>query len=451
MNTTICAVSTAMGVGAISIIRVSGPEAIAIVNSIFKGKNLLEVKSHTINYGHIVYNEEIIDEVLVSVMRAPKTFTMEDVVEINSHGGPAITKKILEILLLSGCEPAEPGEFTKRAFLNGRIDLVEAEAVQDLVVSESEKSRKMAISGLTGNLSNMIKDIRKEIIDVQANIEVNIDYPEYEEGEKYTKDTLLPRINKIDVMLTNLLKNAENGKMIKDGISLALLGKPNVGKSSILNAFLEEEKAIVTNIPGTTRDVVEGRFVLDGIILNIIDTAGIRETDDIVEKIGVERSKNVSKNADLIVYVISSEDGLSKEDEEFIKVNNDKKIILFVNKNDLSDKNIEIDYLNKNNIIYGNTVSNDGLDSLKNKIREMFNLEKIDNSNYTYLANVRQVSLIKQAELKIKNIIETIDNLPLDVFTIDLREAYDLLGEIIGETYKEDLLDELFSKFCLGK
>ena len=451
MNSTICAVSTAMGVGAISIIRVSGPEAIAIVNSIFKGKNLLEVKSHTINYGHIVYNEEIIDEVLVSVMRAPKTFTMEDVVEINSHGGPAITKKILEILLLSGCEPADPGEFTKRAFLNGRIDLVEAEAVQDLVVSESEKSRKMAISGLTGNLSNMIIDIRKEIIDVQANIEVNIDYPEYEEGEKYTKDTLLPRINKIDVMLTNLLKNAENGRMIKDGISLALLGKPNVGKSSILNAFLEEEKAIVTNIPGTTRDVVEGRFILDGIILNIIDTAGIRETDDIVEKIGVERSKNASKNADLIVYVISSEDGLYKDDEEFIKANSDKKLILFVNKNDLSDKNIKIDYLNKNNIIYGNTVSNDGLDSLKNKIREMFNLEKLENSNYTYLANVRQVSLIKQAELKIKNIIETIDNLPLDVFTIDLREAYDLLGEIIGETYKEDLLDELFSKFCLGK
>ena len=451
MNSTICAISTATGVGAISIIRVSGPKAIEIVNSIFKGKNLLEVKSHTINYGHIIYNSEIIDEVLVSVMRAPKTFTTEDVVEINSHGGPAITKKILKILLLSGCEPAEAGEFTKRAFLNGRIDLTQAEAVQDLVVSESEKSRKMAISGLTGSLSNMIKDIRKEVIDVQANIEVNIDYPEYEEGEKYTKETLLPRINKIDIMLTDLLKNAENGKLIKDGITLALLGKPNVGKSSILNAFLEEEKAIVTNIPGTTRDVVEGRFVLDGIILNIIDTAGIRETDDIVEKIGVERSKNASKNADLIVYVISSEDGLSKEDEEFIKDNCDKKLILFVNKNDLSDKNIEIDYLNKDNIIYGNTVSNDGLNSLKDKIRSLFNLEKIENSNYTYLANIRQISLIKKADAKIKNILDNMDNLPLDIFTIDLREAYELLGEIIGETYKEDLLDELFSKFCLGK
>ncbi len=451
MNSTICAISTATGVGAISIIRVSGPKAIEIVNSIFKGKNLLEVKSHTINYGHIIYNSEIIDEVLVSVMRAPKTFTTEDVVEINSHGGPAITKKILKILLLSGCEPAEAGEFTKRAFLNGRIDLTQAEAVQDLVVSESEKSRKMAISGLTGSLSNMIKDIRKEVIDVQANIEVNIDYPEYEEGEKYTKETLLPRINKIDIMLTDLLKNAENGKLIKDGITLALLGKPNVGKSSILNAFLEEEKAIVTNIPGTTRDVVEGRFVLDGIILNIIDTAGIRETDDIVEKIGVERSKNASKNADLIVYVISSEDGLSKEDEEFIKDNRDKKLILFVNKNDLSDKNIEIDYLNKDNIIYGNTVSNDGLNSLKDKIRSLFNLEKIENSNYTYLANIRQISLIKKADAKIKNILDNMDNLPLDIFTIDLREAYELLGEIIGETYKEDLLDELFSKFCLGK
>ncbi len=451
MNSTICAISTAMGVGAISIIRISGPDAIKIVNSIFKGKNLLEVDSHTINYGHIVYKEEIIDEVLVSVMRAPKTFTVEDVVEINSHGGPAITKKILEILLLSGCEPAEPGEFTKRAFLNGRIDLTQAEAVQDLVVSESEKSRKMAINGLSGSLSKLIKDIRKEIIDVQANIEVNIDYPEYEEGEKYTKDTLLPRIQNINIMLTNLLDNAQNGKMIKDGITVAILGKPNVGKSSILNAFLEEEKAIVTNIPGTTRDVVEGRFILDGIILNIIDTAGIRETEDVVEKIGVEKSKKASKDADLIIYVISAEDGISVDDSEFIKSNIDKKIIIFINKNDLSDNRLKIDYVNQESIIYGNTISSDGLDALKDKIRDMFNLNELDNSNYTFLSNARQISLIKEASLKINNIIETIDNLPLDVFTIDLKNAYELLGEIIGETYKEDLIDELFSKFCLGK
>ncbi len=424
MNSTICAVSTAVGVGAISIIRVSGPKAIEIVNSIFRGKDLLEVNSHTINYGHIVYNEEIIDEVLVSVMRAPKTFTTEDVVEINSHGGPAITKKIIEILLLSGCEPADPGEFTKRAFLNGRIDLVEAEAVQDLVTSESEKARKLAINQLNGTLSNNIKDIRKEIMDVQANIEVNIDYPEYEEGEKYTKETLLPRIEKINIMLTNLLKSAENGKIVKNGINVALLGKPNVGKSSILNAFLEEEKAIVTDIPGTTRDIVEGKYVLDGVILNIIDTAGIRETTDVVEKIGVEKSIKASNNADLLIYVISLDEGLTKEDEEFIKSNIDKKMIIFVNKTDLSNNKIELDYVNQNYIVYGNTVNNDGLDALKEKIRIMFNLNEIEASNYDFLSNVRQISLIKQASDKIKNIIDSIDNLPLDVFTIDLREAY---------------------------
>lgn len=451
MNSTICAISTAVGVGAISIIRVSGPKAIEIVNSIFRGKDLLEVNSHTINYGHIVYNEEIIDEVLVSVMRAPKTFTMEDVVEINTHGGPAITKKIIEILLLSGCEPADPGEFTKRAFLNGRIDLVEAEAVQDLVTSESEKARKLAINQLNGTLSNNIKDIRKEIMDVQANIEVNIDYPEYEEGEKYTKETLLPRIEKINIMLTDLLKSAENGKIVKNGINVALLGKPNVGKSSILNAFLEEEKAIVTDIPGTTRDIVEGKYVLDGVILNIIDTAGIRETTDVVEKIGVEKSIKASNNADLLIYVISLDEGLTKEDEEFVKSNIDKKMIIFVNKTDLSNNKIELDYVNQNYIVYGNTVNNDGLDALKEKIRIMFNLNEIEASNYDFLSNVRQISLIKQASDKIKNIIDSIDNLPLDVFTIDLREAYELLGEIIGETYKDDLLDELFSKFCLGK
>ena len=451
MNSTICAISTAMGVGAISIIRVSGPKAIEIVNSIFKGKNLLEVKSHTINYGHIVYNNEIIDEVLVSVMRAPKTFTMEDVVEINTHGGPAITSKILEILLISGCIPAEPGEFTKRAFLNGRIDLTQAEAIQDLVTSESEKSRKLAISGLTGSLSSMIKDIRKEIMDVQANIEVNIDYPEYEEGEKYTKETLLPRIEKINIMLTNILKSAESGKMIKNGINIALLGKPNVGKSSILNAFLEEEKAIVTNIPGTTRDVVEGKYILDGIILNIIDTAGIRETEDMVEKIGVDRSLKSAENADLIIYVISSEDLLTSDDEKVLKSLNNKKILLFINKNDLSDKKLETNYVKNENIIYGNTLFLEGLNDLKNKIRELFNLNEIENSNYTFLSNARQLSLIKGASEKIKNILDTMDNLPLDVFTIDLRDAYELLGTIIGETYKEDLLDELFSKFCLGK
>jgi len=451
MDRTICAVSTAVGVGAISIIRVSGAEAIDIVNSIFKGNNLLEVPTHTINYGYIVYNDETIDEVLVSVMRAPKTFTMEDVVEINSHGGPAIVNRILEILLISGCKLADPGEFTKRAFLNGRIDLVEAEAVQDLVTSESEKSRKLAINQLTGTLSSSISDIRKEILDIQANIEVNIDYPEYEEGEKYTKETLLPKINNIKVMLTNLLKSAENGKIIKNGITIALLGKPNVGKSSILNAFLEEEKAIVTPIAGTTRDVVEGKFILNGIVLNIIDTAGIRETEDVVEKIGVERSLKMAETADLVIYVVSSDELITSEDEAVLKQIKDKKLIIFVNKNDLSDNKLELDYIDEDNIIYGNTINFDGLNGLKEKISYLFNINEIEESNYTFLSNARQLSLIKQASAYIDNIISLIDDLPLDVFCIDLNNAYEVLGEIIGESYKEDLLDELFSKFCLGK
>ena len=451
MDSTICAVSTAIGVGAISIIRISGPNAIDIVNSIYKGKDLLNVNSHTINYGYIIYNNEIIDEVLVSVMRAPKTFTMEDVVEINSHGGPAVVNKILEILLLSGCTLANPGEFTKRAFLNGRIDLIEAEAIQDLISSESEKSRKMALKQLRGSLSREIINIRKFIMDVLANIEVNIDYPEYEEGEKYTKETLLPKIIKIKDMLTNLLNSAENGKIVKNGISIALLGKPNVGKSSILNAFLEEDKAIVTPIAGTTRDVVEGKFILDGIVLNIIDTAGIRETEDVVEKIGVERSLNMADIADLVIYVVDNENLVDRKDEEILRKIKDKKLIIFVNKNDLIDKKLVIDYINPCSIVYGNTINSNGLDALKDKIKELFNIGEIEESNYTFLSNARQVSLIREASNYIENIINLIDSLPLDVFSIDLNNAYELLGEIIGETYKDDLLDELFAKFCLGK
>lgn len=450
MNSTICAISTSLGVGAISIIRVSGAESIKIVNNIFDGKDLTKVPTHTIHYGHIVYNNEIIDEVLVSVMRAPKTFTMEDIVEINSHGGPATTNKILELLLLNGCDQAEPGEFTKRAFLNGRIDLVEAESISDLISSQTEKSRKLAINGVTKNLSNKINDIRKDIIDIQANIEVNIDYPEYEEGEKYTKESLKPLIDKVYTKINKLLSNSKNGKIIKDGISVALVGKPNVGKSSILNALLEEEKAIVTNIPGTTRDIVEGKINLNGIILNIIDTAGIRKTNDIVEQIGVEKSLKMIEEADLIIYVLNNNEELTEEELNTLKELESKQSIIFINKNDLESK-IDLSKINNPNIVTGNTLSYDGLINLKNMIIKLFNLNEIEQDDYTYLSNARQIALITKAKNMIENIYNNFEFVPIDMFTIDLKKTYEILGEIIGETYKDDLLDELFSKFCLGK
>ena len=450
MNSTICAISTSLGVGAISIIRVSGPNAIKIVNNLFDGKDLTKVSTHTIHYGHIVSNKEIIDEVLVSVMLAPKTFTMEDIVEINSHGGPATTNKILELLLLNGCTQAEPGEFTKRAFLNGRIDLVEAESISDLISSQTEKSRKLAINGVTKNLSNKINDIRKDIMDIQANIEVNIDYPEYEEGEKYTKESLKPLIDKVYSKINELLLNSKNGKIIKDGISVALVGKPNVGKSSILNALLEEEKAIVTNIPGTTRDIVEGKINLDGIMLNIIDTAGIRKTNDIVEQIGVEKSLKMIDEADLIIYVLNNNEELTSEDLETIKELQSKQSIIFINKNDLDNK-LDLKRLSNYNIITGNTLNYEGLTNLKNEIKRLFNLNEIEQEDYTYLSNARQIALITKAKDMIENIYNNFENVPIDMFTIDLKNTYETLGEIIGATYKDDLLDELFSKFCLGK
>ena len=450
MTDTICAISTSLGVGAISIIRVSGTDAIRVVNSIFKGKDLTKVESHTINYGHIVYNNEIIDEVLVSVMKSPKTFTMEDVVEINSHGGISTTNKVLEVLLLSGARLAEPGEFTKRAFLNGRIDLVNAEAVGDLITAKTEKSRKLAINQLTGNVSNLIKNIRSEILEIIANMEVNIDYPEYEEGEDYTVSRFLEKIMQVKNKLDKLVANSTDGKIVKTGINVALLGKPNVGKSSILNKFLDEEKAIVTNIPGTTRDIVEGNFTLRGIEINVIDTAGIRETSDIVEKLGVEKSLKISENADLIIYVLDGTNKITDEDFDMLKKLKDKKVIIFINKSDMSI-NIDKKMLKDFDVIIGNTKDDNGLDALKEKIVKLFNIDELEQYDYTFLSNAMDISLIKKSSEILNNIPLNINTLPIDIFIIDLRKIYDLLGELIGETYKDDLLDEMFSKFCLGK
>jgi len=449
MNDTIAAISTTMGVGAISIIRVSGNDSINVVNKIFKGKDLTKVDSHTITYGHIIDNENIIDEVLVSIMRAPKTFTREDVVEINTHGGIAITNKVLELLLLNGCRLAEPGEFTKRAFLNGRIDLIEAEGVMDLINSKTEKSRKLAINQVNGEVSKLIKDLRQKVIEILANIEVNIDYPEYEDIEEMTNSMILTNIDSIEKEIKNILRHSEDSKLIKEGIKTIIIGSPNVGKSSILNRLLNEEKAIVTDIAGTTRDIVEGNVQIDGIILNMIDTAGIRETDDVVESIGVKKSLDLINEADLILYVLNNNEVLTTEEKEILQKIKDKNHIVIVNKIDLENK---LDLNELSNYIQMSVKDNLGIDELRNKIKEMFNLEQIEQNDYTYLSSARSISLLKKSLESLDAVKTGIENnMPVDMVEIDLKQMWSTLGEIIGETYTDELIDQLFSQFCLGK
>ena len=450
MNDTICAISTALGVGAISIIRVSGDEAIDIVNKIFD-KDLIKKESHTINYGHIVYNGEIIDEVMVSIMKSPKTFTKEDIVEINSHGGVAVTNKVLEILLLEGARLAEPGEFTKRAFLNGRIDLVEAESIMDLIESKTETSRKLAISGMEGKVSKLVKNIIDNLVKVNANIEVNIDYPEYEDIEIVTKEKIEEMSKYINKELTKLLNESENGKLIKDGINTLILGRPNVGKSSILNKLIEEDKAIVTSVAGTTRDIVEGQIKVNGILLNIIDTAGVRETEDIVEKIGVEKSLSLVNDADLIILVFNNNEKLTDEDKKLLEYTKEKKRIIVINKIDL-ENNLDISNLKNERIVKVSALKDSGIENLKNEINDMFNLEEINLGDFTYLSNSRQISLVKKAVEISKNLEEALNNdVPIDLLEIDIKEICEILGEIIGESYDDKLIDTLFSNFCLGK
>lgn len=447
MNDTICAIATSLGVGAISIIRMSGKDSLKIIKEIFTGK-IKEKESHVIKYGYIKDNDQVIDEVLVSIMLAPKSYTMEDIIEINCHGGIAITNKILELLLNKGCRLAEPGEFTKRAYLNGRIDLTQAESVMDMIVSSTDMASNLAINNIRGNLSNMIKNIRQKILELQANIEVNIDYPEYEDAEVITKDTIIPKLQNIKDELLKLLLSAKDGQIIKNGINISLVGRPNVGKSSILNCLLDENKAIVTDVAGTTRDIVEGEVTLNGIKLNFIDTAGIRKTNDKVEAIGVQKSMESIHKSDLVILVLNNNEELTSEDRDIINELTDINYIIFVNKNDLVS-NLTIDY---NNVVFGNTTSLNGLDNLKSKIIEMFNLDQIKVNDVTYLTNARQISLVKKSIESIDNALKNANNnIPVDMLAIDVKATWDILGEIIGATYKDELLDELFSKFCLGK
>ncbi len=451
MEDTIVAIGTALGESAINIIKLSGKDAINIVNKNFKGKDLTKVETHTINYGHIIENKEIIDEVLVTVFKAPKTFTKENVVEINCHGGIATTNKILELMLASGARLAEPGEFLKRAYLNGRIDLIEAESVQDLISAKTETARKMSIKGIDGSLSKIIKNLREKILAVIANIEVNIDYPEYEDAIVITNKILKQNIKEIKTNLEEILKQSKNGKVIKNGIRVGILGKPNVGKSSLLNLLINEEKAIVTDIEGTTRDIVEGSIILNGIEINFIDTAGIRKTTNYVEQIGVKKSYEILETADLLLVLLDNSKKLTKEDKEILEKTNKKDVIILLNKIDL-DQKIEIKDLNKYKILNISVKENQGIEELKKLIISKFKLDKIANSDYTYLSNARQITLIKEC-VKIANQIEKSNNqgIDVDLIEIDLKRLWDKLGEITGETYKDELLDEIFSKFCLGK
>lgn len=451
MNDTIAAISTTLGVGAISIIRVSGSDAIKIVNSIFKGKDLKKVESHTISYGHIKDGDNLLDEVLVSVMKSPKTFTTEDIVEINCHGGIATTNKVLEAVLKNGARLAEPGEFTKRAFLNGRIDLSQAESTMDLINAKTESKRKAALNGLDGYVSKLIKNLRQEILEVLATIEVNIDYPEYEDIETMTNEKLKPKIENVIKKIEKIIKESENGKVLTSGIKTVIIGRPNVGKSSLLNRLLDEEKAIVTDIEGTTRDTVEGSITINGVMLDIIDTAGIRETNDIVEKIGVNKSYSLIESADLVIIVLNNNEKLTEEDKNILDYCKNKKVIVVINKSDLADK-IDISNITYENIIRTNTVDLNGLDDLKDKIVELFNLEELTKEDYKYLNNVRQISLIKEARDILLESLNGINNAtPVDLVEIDIKRAWEKLGEIIGATYTDELLDQLFSQFCLGK
>ena len=451
MSDTIVAISTKLGVGAISIIRVSGKDAISLVNKVFRGKDLTKVESHTINYGFINNGKEDIDEVLVTVMRSPKTFTREDVVEINCHGGIATTLSIFELLIEKGARKAERGEFTKRAFLNGRIDLTQAESVMDLIDSKTDNSRKLALSSLEGSLKKYINSFRDKLKHVIANIEVNIDYPEYYDIEEVTKKELKEVINDLEKDLQNLVKKSEERQIIKNGIKTIIIGRPNVGKSSILNRFLKEDKAIVTDIEGTTRDIVEGSIIFDGIELSLIDTAGIRDTDNLAEKIGVEKSLSLIDNANLIIVVLNSSEELNDNDKFILDKVKDKNPIIVLNKNDLPKK-IDTDKLDFKHIVSTNTNTLDGIESLKEEIKSMFKLSEIKEDDYTSLANQRQLSLAKKALKSLGDAkISLENNEPVDIIEIDLKEVFDILGSITGESYSDELLDELFANFCVGK
>ena len=450
---TIAAISTPLGEGAIGIVRLSGTDSFAIAQKIFKGKDLASVASHTLNYGHIVDPDknEILDEVMVGAMRSPKTFTREDIIEINTHGGIAVTNEILQLVIREGARLAEPGEFTKRAFLNGRVDLTQAEAVMDIIRAKTDKAMNIAVKQLDGSLSDLINNTRQEILNTLAQVEVNIDYPEYDDVEEATTEIIREKTSEFEALLTNLLKTARRGKILREGISTAIIGRPNVGKSSLLNNLLREEKAIVTDIEGTTRDVIEEYVNINGVPLKLVDTAGIRETEDIVEQIGVERSKKALKEADLVLLVLNASEALTDQDRQLLEISQDSNRIILLNKVDLPEK-IEIDQLPEDHIKIS-VLKNQNIDQIEDRINALFfeNAELVE-QDATYLSNARHISLIEKAIESLQAVNEGLAlGMPVDLLQVDLTRTWEILGEITGDAAPDELITQLFSQFCLGK
>lgn len=450
---TIAAIATPLGEGAIGMIRLSGSDAFSIANAIFKGKNLEKVASHTLNYGHIVdpKNQKILDEVMLGVMKAPKTFTREDVIEINTHGGIAVTNEILQLVIREGARLAEPGEFTKRAFLNGRVDLTQAEAIMDLIRAKTDKAMSVAVKQLDGSLSELINNTRQEILNTLAQVEVNIDYPEYDDVEEMTTALMREKTQEFEALLTRLLKTAKRGKILREGLSTAIIGRPNVGKSSLLNNLLREDKAIVTDIEGTTRDVIEEYVNINGVPLKLIDTAGIRETDDIVEQIGVERSRKALEEADLVLLVLNASEKLTPQDRELIKISQNTNRIILLNKTDLPEQ-IESPEL-PNDVIRISVLTNQNIDQIEERIKQLFfeNTEIVE-QDATYLSNTRHISLIEQAVESLQAVNQGLEmGMPVDLLQVDLTRTWQILGEITGDAAPDELITQLFSQFCLGK
>ncbi len=455
---TIAAISTPPGEGAISIVRLSGDRAVAIADKVFKAnKSLADVASHTINYGHLFdpRTEQLVDEVMVSVMRAPKTFTREDVIEINCHGGIVVVNQILQLLLRQGARLAEPGEFTKRAFLNGRVDLSQAEAIMDLIRAKTDKAMNLALNQLDGNLSNLICALRQEILETLAQVEVNIDYPEYDDVEEMTTRLLLEKAAHVQAQIQALLQTAQQGKILREGLNTAIIGRPNVGKSSLLNHLLREEKAIVTDIAGTTRDVIEEYVNVRGVPLKLIDTAGIRETEDVVERIGVERSRKALSEADLILLVLNQSEELSPEDRQLIEITTGTKRIILLNKADLPSKlnRTELEeYVVGDAVFDVSVLQNDGLDQLEKAIADLFFGGQTADKDASYLSNTRHIALLENASQALGEVVEGIEaGMPVDLVQMDMTRCWDYLGEAVGDSVQDELITQLFSQFCLGK
>ncbi|NEU32654.1 tRNA uridine-5-carboxymethylaminomethyl(34) synthesis GTPase MnmE [bacterium LRH843] len=453
---TVAAISTALGEGAIGIVRLSGDEAIDIADKIFIGKNpLTTVSSHTIVYGHIIdpLSNERVEEAMVTVMKAPRTFTRENVVEINCHGGLLSVNRVLQLALKHGARLAEPGEFTKRAFLNGRIDLSQAEGVMDLIRAKTDRAMNVALNQIEGKLSKKLKALRQTLLETVAHVEVNIDYPEYD-AEVMTHQLLNEKIGFVAREIDKLLSTASQGKILREGLSTVIIGRPNVGKSSLLNSLVQENKAIVTDIPGTTRDVIEEFVNVRGVPLKLVDTAGIRETEDLVERIGVERSRKVLKEADLILLVLNYGENLTEEDKALIEAVREMNVIVIVNKTDI-EKKIDLEEVKKltgKEPVTTSLLQDEGVEHLEDEIAKLFFQGEIEGADMTYVSNTRHIALLEQAKATVHDALEAINmSVPIDLVQIDITRTWELLGEIIGESVEDSLIDQLFAQFCLGK